>query len=40
MDNEEQISLPSAPNQLLQLRSVRAGVEGDEHEPAPGEEPE
>jgi uncharacterized protein YlxW (UPF0749 family) len=40
MDNEEQISLPAAPSQLLQLRSVRAGVEGEEHEPAPGEEPE
>ncbi len=40
MDNEEQISLPSAPNQLLRLRSVRAGVEGEDHEPAPGEEPE
>jgi len=40
MDNEDQISLPSAPNQLLQLRSVRAGVEGEDHEPAPGEAPE
>ena len=40
MDNEEQISLPAAPNQLLRLRSVKAGVDGEEHEPAPGEEPE
>ncbi len=40
MDNEDRISLPSAPNQLLRLRSVRAGVEGEDHEPAPGEEPE
>ncbi len=40
MDNEDRISLPSAPNQLLRLRSVRAGVEGEDHEPAPGEEQE
>ncbi|HET9421104.1 MAG TPA: DUF881 domain-containing protein [Nocardioides sp.] len=40
MDNEDQLSLPAASSQLLRLRSVRAGVEGEEHEPAPGEEPE
>lgn len=40
MDNEDQLSLPAASSQLLRLRSVRAGVEGEEHEPAPGEDPE
>jgi uncharacterized protein YlxW (UPF0749 family) len=40
MDNEDELSLPAAPSQLLRLRSVRAGVEGEEHQPAPGEEPE
>jgi uncharacterized protein YlxW (UPF0749 family) len=40
MDNEDQLSLPAASSQLLRLRSVRAGVEGEEHQPAPGEEPE
>jgi uncharacterized protein YlxW (UPF0749 family) len=40
MDNEDELSLPAASSQLLRLRSVRAGVEGEEHQPAPGEEPE
>jgi uncharacterized protein YlxW (UPF0749 family) len=40
MDNEDELSLPAASSQLLRLRSVRAGVEGEKHQPAPGEEPE
>lgn len=40
MDNVEQIPMPSAPTGFLRLRSAEAGVEGEEHEPAPGEEPE
>lgn len=40
MDNVEQLSLPSGPSRFLRLRSAQAGVEGEQHEPAPGEEPE
>jgi uncharacterized protein YlxW (UPF0749 family) len=40
MENVEQLSLPSGPTKFLRLRSAQAGVEGDDHEPAPGEEPE
>jgi len=40
MENAEQLSLPSGPTKYLRLRSAQAGVEGDDHEPAPGEEPE
>jgi uncharacterized protein YlxW (UPF0749 family) len=40
MDNVEQISLPSAPSRYLQLRAAQAGVEDEQHEPAPGEEAE
>jgi uncharacterized protein YlxW (UPF0749 family) len=40
MENVEQLSLPAAPTRFLRLRSAQAGVEGEDHEPAPGEEPE
>jgi uncharacterized protein YlxW (UPF0749 family) len=40
MDNVERLSLPSAPNRLLLLRSAQAGVGSEHREPAPGEEPE
>jgi uncharacterized protein YlxW (UPF0749 family) len=40
MENVEQISLPSGPTRYLQLRAAQAGVEGEQNEPAPGEEPE
>jgi uncharacterized protein YlxW (UPF0749 family) len=38
MDNVEQLSVPSGPSRFLRLRSAQAGVEGELHEPAPGEE--
>jgi uncharacterized protein YlxW (UPF0749 family) len=40
MDNVDQVSLPAAPTGLLRLRSVRVGVEGEELQPDPGEEPQ
>jgi uncharacterized protein YlxW (UPF0749 family) len=40
MENVEQISLPSGPDRFLRLRFAQAGVEGERHEPAPGEEAE
>jgi uncharacterized protein YlxW (UPF0749 family) len=40
MDNVDQLSLPAAPTRLLRLRSVQTGVEGEEQQPSPGEEPE
>jgi uncharacterized protein YlxW (UPF0749 family) len=40
MENVDQLSLPSGPTKFLRLRSAQAGVEGEDHDPAPGEEPE